>query len=236
LKIFVGKVYYKNAWYETFEDVPEDIRSKGFILETMFPDYRSNRSDLENCIRFFPHLFNTGTNYSNCKKLYQIFEGGFFVAVFHKLYKLRWKQKEIKVRFSSGVNDFKHIETNEQCLEEKEKEEEKEKIKLLSRVDSNNTQEERKVLISSTLTSTLNSESNIDLISREKFHTQADFLSFDQYFTNDDNFEKRNEFWKSLGVRYGFSSPPKDVWRRLLVRTVSQESPRKVFLQLQFFW
>ncbi|XP_053991887.1 RNA cytosine-C(5)-methyltransferase NSUN2-like isoform X2 [Hylaeus volcanicus] len=193
------EVFYKNNWYERFEDVPEDIRSKGFILETMFPDYRLDRSDLKNCIRFFPHLFNTG---------------GFFVAVFHKLDKLRWKQKEPKGQLNSRTNDSKSTETHEQGLEEKNKQEkDKKNVLLLSEMD---------------VFRGLDSESNKDLINKEKLQTQADFLSFEQYFNNDDNCEKKNEFWKSLGVRYGFASPPFDVWRRLLVRTLSQESPRLV--------
>ncbi|PHJ16214.1 trna (cytosine -c)-methyltransferase [Cystoisospora suis] len=67
------RVYWEKEFYDNFEDVPDTSQARQKLRPTMFPQHAMNaksaRPPLHRCMRFLPHLNNTG---------------GFFIAVLEK--------------------------------------------------------------------------------------------------------------------------------------------------------
>ena len=109
-RVFLGHNSKPN-WCNTYADVPEEKKKK--ITPSLFPPTEEEAKEfhLERCMRFLPHLMNTG---------------GFFVAV---LEKVGQTEHEIKMRKADDAvsESISTASASSAAAEEKEKEKEKEK-------------------------------------------------------------------------------------------------------------
>eukprot|EP00966_Prymnesium_polylepis_P331464 7387023-Prymnesium_polylepis.2 len=65
------RLRYRDAWYTSYDEVPDDLKSSRKVMPTMFPPpaERVGALHLEHCMRVLPHFQDTG---------------GFFIAVLEK--------------------------------------------------------------------------------------------------------------------------------------------------------